>query len=158
MRTLLRVALIALIVLGLASRVMRAHRGEAGPDQREALIGGLDRLHIQSTEVAGSKLLMARSALCDEAFVVGLMRNDGAEDEMTRRFSDSDIVARYVYLGSVAERPSRIASVARWGWATLLFNVGLRPNKPPADMAMVAFPARCAGLRDVDWAALSPWR
>lgn len=156
MRTLLRVAFVALIALGLTGRALRAGHGEAPADPTAALRAGLTELGITSTEVPESRLLAAHSPLCDQPFLVGPLRIDGAEDEFRRQVARPGVVVRYLYLGRAEDHPSRLRMLARWGWGTLLFNVGLQRTQPPRDMALVAFPESCGRLATLDWAMLSP--
>jgi hypothetical protein len=155
-KTLLRIGFVALIGLGLASQVLRAGRADADAGAQDALVGRLARLQIQATELPASGLLAARSAACDSPFVAGLLQSDGADSEVALRFAGSGTVIHYAYLGAVDPQVSRTKLLARWAWASLLFNVGLRQAKPPSSMAVVAYPRSCAALDAIDWATLSP--
>lgn len=158
MTMLLRLGFLILIALGLASQAIRASRDAGGDDDaKSTLIGRLGRLHVQVTEMPGSDLLMVRSSLCDQPFLAGLMTIDGAEDADASWLARPDVMVSHAYLGTVADRPARLALMARWAWATVLFATGLRPDKPPHQMVMVAAPRNCTGLQAVDWSALSPW-
>ncbi len=156
MKALIRLGFLALIGLGLASQALRASRSEDVVDPQAALIDRLGRLHIHAEPIPDSRLLMARAPACGQPFVVGPLRSDGGENELTRRLTDPDVVVRYAYLGAVDARPSATKQFAQWGWATLLFSVGLRPTRPPADFILVAYPRSCVALGANDWSVLSP--
>jgi hypothetical protein len=112
--------------------------------------------HLGAQATAGPDgLLLVRAPRCAQPFTVGLIPIDGAEDESVQPLAAPDAVLRYAYLGTVEGRPRRTALTLRWGWAMLLFNLGLRPDRPPRQLVLVAAPRGCIGL---DWGALSPAR
>jgi hypothetical protein len=156
MKTLLRTSFVVLIGLGLASQALRASRGEAAIDPQGALIARLGQMRIETTAIPESRLLMARSPQCEQPFLVGPLRSDGAENETIGRLSSPDILVRYAYLGAVDAHLSAIRQFIRWARATLLFTVGLRAAGPPPDVIVVAFPRACGVLEATNWAWLSP--
>jgi hypothetical protein len=156
MKTLLRGCFAALIVLGLASQVLRASRGDADADPQAALLARLERIGIHAAEIQESRLLKAESPRCAQSFAAGLLRSDGGDNELARQFDRPGVEVRQAYLGAVDAWPSTTRLLLRWGRETLRFNLGLRPTKPTGDVVFVAYPAECRGLATTDWASLSP--
>jgi hypothetical protein len=156
MKIALRLVFVALIGLGLACQAWRLGRGGAEADTREALPMLLRQLGVQAEAAPEADMLRAHSPRCAQPFAVGQIAIDGAQEEIARQYAGPGIVVRYVYLGAVTPGFSRLALSARWALATLLFDVGLRADKPPHAVVVVATPENCPDLATIDWPTLSP--
>jgi hypothetical protein len=156
MKTLVRAAFVLVILLGLASQVIRPGRGDDDRDTMGALVGRLEHQGVQIEGFPTPQTLIGRSPRCEQPFLVALLAIDGTDDNAIASSASPEIVQRYVYLGAVAPAPSRAALTLRWAWATWRFNIGLRQDKPPHRLAMLALPRACADLTTADWSVLSP--
>ncbi len=156
MTALIRCCFVALIVLVLASQTIRADRDREASNPTAAVVERLGKLGVQTTRTPSGDILVGRSPRCEHPIAVTLLTTSGAEDEAKRKVSGADVVVKSVYLGSVGESPSRTMMMGRWVWATFLFDIGLRADKPSNHLVMLALPRSCAGLTAIDWSVLSP--
>ncbi len=156
MKTLIRAAFVLLVLLGLASQAARPGHGDDDRDALTALVGRLEHQGVQIEGFPNPQTLIGLSPRCEQPFLVALLAIDGTDDSAIVSRSDPEIVPRYVYLGAVAQAPSRAALTLRWVWARWLFTIGVRQDMPPHRLAMLALPRACADLMAADWSVLSP--
>ena len=156
MKTLIRAAFALLFLLAFAGQVVRPSRGDDDRDAMTALVGRLERQGVQIEGFPTSETLIGRSPRCEQPFLVALLAIDGTDDNAIASSSTPEIVPRYVYLGAVAQAPSRAALTLRWAWARWLFTIGLRQHAPAHRLAMLALPRACSELMAADWSVLSP--
>lgn len=155
MRRSLRALFVLLIILGAASQSIRADRRVAEDESAPLAIQHLADLDVSTTRLANSDILIGQTQLCTQPMLVARLMTSGAEDEITGGLSKRDFIIRYTYLGQMEAHPSKLWLTARWVWASVLFDTGLRPNPPPTRLIMVALPRSCPGLMVADWSALS---
>ena len=155
MKRFVRCGVIALIALGLASQIMRAHRGGAVGDPTAVLGERLERLDIRWTRSSNTNVLVNHSPLCEQPFFAASLSLDGSDDADVRELVESDYVVKYVYEGVASEQPSKPGLIGHWAWDMALFDLGLRRGAPSRRVVVVAWPRSCERLASIDWSVLS---
>jgi len=156
MRTMLRLAFAALVLLGLASQSIRAAPGTTDDAAATLLVERLARLGIQGRRLADG-FVAGVAPHCPQLIIAALLPIDGAQDADLPRLPPDVFTLRYVFLGRVAAHPSRLLLAGRWAWAMLLHDLRLGVGPPLQRVAVVALPRACPSLVTADWSVLSPW-
>jgi hypothetical protein len=160
MKALFRCGFVALIFLGLTCQVIRSTRGDGDKDPVVTLderVASLNVRTVREAASAGADVLTGWSPLCGKPLYVTLSNVDGSDAGGLQDLHDPGFVEKYVYLGSVEGRPSKVGMTVSWIWASVLFNVGSLRDKPSRRFVLVSLPRACPDLLRIDWSALSPW-
>jgi hypothetical protein len=156
MKTMLRLGFVALMIIGLASQFIRSERSTAPGNRLEELRRRLQQLDFQIDSGQTLDMLIGRSPLCTRPIYAASLRIDGSEDETVQTLRTSKYVTRFVYLGAEYATPARGRVLGRYVWATFLFNIGLRSDRPRPTLAFVALPQDCPELTNLNWTTISP--
>jgi hypothetical protein len=157
MRLLIRGAFVLAIAAGVSLQAIQIKRGAQIQSTTTTVSVAATRLGLTAVNSGADSLIALTSPDCSDRIDIQSLNLDGrsgAEPPGSRTTQTSD---RYIFLGSVNDHPRIFWLRGRWLLASLLYVVGLRPDKPGNDILHVTFPTSCSHLTTVDWAQLSPW-
>jgi hypothetical protein len=156
MTAAVRVALVLLMVLGLAGRLQALGRTAPAINTAASLLAPLASLGLHTEGPDADGIVTAGAPGCAVPVQAAMLDLAGGEDPVGAALLGPGIRARYVYLGSVFDRNDRWVMYARRLKAEIAAMLGLRATGVPFRLVMVAIPDSCPSMAGLDWAALSP--
>lgn len=157
MKWVLRGLFVSLLVAAMLTQAVRVRSDSPQRGYDTILSHRVAKLGPRVIASTGSSLLIVTVTGCREPVAITYMGADGSGEQETQELLTTDVVARYVYLGSVTDKIDPFVIGARWATASALEALGLRRGDVPRDVVAIMMPKACPELANLDWSVLSPW-